>query len=194
MTKPVEVFSLGVYYFSKETKMKIYTINKAAVQYQNRRKMPSPLSFSGKPRLKNLDNFFEWIDRNNSFYFQILGIAILTAGMLLSFQVFPQSASSTAYASDNEEPKVHLFQIYNDFDNDDKLEEIYIEPDVSLIDAETASLEEVTEQKLYKVKNGDTLYAIAKKLKTNSENLKELNNLQYPYTLSIGQELIYFES
>lgn len=41
----------------------------------------------------------------------------------------------------------------------------------------------------YTVKSGDTLYGIAQDLEINWEDLAALNNLESPYSLSVGQEL-----
>jgi hypothetical protein len=46
-------------------------------------------------------------------------------------------------------------------------------------------------RQLYTVKPGDSLQGVCLSLNINCERVKELNNLTYPYSLRLGQSIVY---
>jgi LysM repeat protein len=135
----------------------------------------------------------------NPLTFQLIGIGILTVAIVLFFQsVFSASLLPAAAESRGVQNKeVRLLTNFQQTTSmgsagQSSLQEIIIpdpKPEPSL-SPESAEPVTTKQPKKYKVADGDSLYSISQQLKLPYAELAQLNGLEDPYTLQIGQELV----
>ncbi len=129
-----------------------------------------------------------WVDQNNTFSFQILGILILTFGLFLSFGVITDSGSVSAMDDD-----IYVSSSFRNAINNPEstgqisLQEVFVF-DESAEEVITVPIEDTVD--FYKVATGESLYYICQKLSVNCEMVKDLNNFESPYALSVGQRIM----
>ena len=176
--------------------MKIYNVKRSSI---NTKKYSRGASYrfsgrSGRPTafVYAKKSFIKWVDENNSFYFQIIGILILTAGLIVSFGGLSagKSNSVSAYASDSTN-QVHVYSNFRNVVRNPESTGQVLPLEIIFTEEITESSEAVPEivYDFYRVKRGDTLYAICQKLDINCDEVKEINDLEHPYALSLGQEI-----
>jgi LysM repeat protein len=143
---------------------------------------------------KNNFNGFNLFSTKNTFIFQIVGLGLLTVGLLLSFQTIIDITTTTTQANASES-EVRLINDYNtetgQTNNKEKFDGIVTVKEIETVDnTETVQNEEDgSENKIYTVKEGDTLFGIANKFDTKVVDLVELNELKEPFEIKIGQKL-----
>lgn len=150
-------------------------------------------------------NLSQWVQPDDSFKFQVFGMLILTVAVILTFQNFLSATNvSTSANQSNTNSEVRIltnFQqdIYSTPGSPTQLREIPVapvnNPSVVPVDAGTeAKLQEQAEEKkqsrtTYVIVEGDTLGAIALKFKVTPQELIQLNNIQDPATIRVGQQI-----
>lgn len=133
----------------------------------------------------------------NSFYFQIAGIVLITAGVVISFQTLMDiSTPSTSASSSSERDSVRVltnFQTETKRSSTPKIEPITVQEEESETD-EVEPVEQVKTAKeqleVYVVKPNDNLYTIAQLFGISDEEFIEVNGLIPPYSLTVGQQLL----
>lgn len=83
--------------------MKVYYTQPRYKVYPNKSRLVNANFSSKVGGSKFGKNIYNWIESNNSFYFQLIGIFILTAGMILSLQNFLDGTKLNASAKENSE-------------------------------------------------------------------------------------------
>ncbi len=132
---------------------------------------------------KSIDS---WIESNNSFYFQIVGVFILTIGMILSLQNFLDGTKLNASAKENSEVRIltnfkQSTKANADSNNLQELTDVVIAP-VNNTVVEQTYVE-------YTVKKGDSLALIASKFKITLEDVAKLNSLDTKASLNVGSKI-----
>jgi LysM repeat protein len=139
----------------------------------------------------------------NSFYFQIIGISLITMGIIISFQTLwdigtPDTSASTSTERDSVRvltnfqtqnkrsatPKIEIIPLENK-NIDDKNSENKSNQTKSIESKDKSNLN----TQLYYVKSGDTVSSIATLLGLQEESIISLNKLTSPYNLVEGQKL-----
>ncbi len=137
----------------------------------------------------------------NSFYFQIAGILMITIGVIISFQTLIDISSPTTSAGNGSQDSV---RVLTNFQTDVKRSS---EPKIKLVETpkpneeKPKDNEEVVPEKVetattyealdvYVVKANDNLYTISDLFGVPADSFIETNNLQAPYSLNIGDELL----
>jgi LysM repeat protein len=145
------------------------------------------------------NKFLDWIDKDNNFQFQILGVGILTLAIILSFQSFVSSTSVDTAAGDvdpiNKEVRLLTnFQQASSTSSSSstgQLQEIPIEMPKVEEPAQTPAVEaEKAKQRNYEVVAGDSVSLIAKKNNVTSQEIIDANKLEDPAAIKVGQVLI----
>jgi len=145
-----------------------------------------------KPKKNNTRDLQE---PRNTFYFQILGIALLSFAIVVFFQTVlsaSQLSASAQISSDYQSKEVRLltnFQTKYNPSNSAKSTLADIPQSEPQPEPATPTVTPTSEQK-YTVIAGDNLYNLASRFKLEYSVLAEANNLQSPYTLQVGQELV----
>lgn len=121
---------------------------------------------------KNYPNasFIQKVQAGNTKGLRIIGVF---AFFLLSFLVFTSFFAGTLKISAIQENKLG-----NDFTDISKISNI----------PKTAS-----SFQFYIVQKNDNIWSICNKLALNCDQVKEQNNLQYPYNLAVGQQIKYIK-
>jgi len=134
---------------------------------------------------------YDWIDNNNSFAFQILGMLILTAALFLSFSSVASADSSVSDAKGFVYLTNNFRAAISDPETSGKVKPQEIVPEVPAGSETnpTVTAPVVPQFTTYTVKSGESLYFICNKLTVDCERVKDLNELKYPYTLSVGQDI-----
>lgn len=139
-------------------------------------------------------SFLNWIDENNNFYFQIIAIVILTLALFISFSSLSGTSSASVFASD-ESDDVYITNNFNRGLNSGSERRVVPSEIFSVSeDGETEESEAVVvpQTDVYIVRQGESLYYICGKLEVDCDEVKELNGLEYPYSLSVGQRVEFF--
>jgi LysM repeat protein len=152
--------------------------------------------------------FFSKFQSLNKFYFQIIGIGMLTFAIVLAFYSFVSLTTTGAEASTKSENIRILTNFQKNQDDysrssSAKLIEISTpanQPEENQISSsktekatltiETKPSEKTTQQPVYIVLQDDTLYKISQATSKPIESIAQLNKLTPPYNLSIGQEIL----
>ncbi len=150
-----------------------------------------------KNRSRNNFSGFDIFSTKNTFIFQIIGLGLLTIGLLLSFQTIIDITTTTTQANASE-TEVRLINDYNHQSNNsatqEKFEGIVTVKEVENVET-TETIESVESEEpeqedgFYTVKKGDTLFSIANKFDTKVVKLVEINNLKEPFEIKAGQKL-----
>jgi LysM repeat protein len=169
--------------------MKIYYTN-PNLKYSSGKSRSVATSFSSKIHSSSFSNtFFNWVESNNSFYFQLIGIFILTVGMILSLQNFLDGTKLNASAKESTDIRILTnFQQQNSGSSAGKssLKEVTdIVPTVEL----AKPITEIPNIVEYSVKDNETLQSVAAKFKVSVDEITTLNSLLPGQTLTTGVKL-----
>lgn len=159
------------------------------------------LSFISKYRQSNMSSIpssrgyrssrYSSVSGDNRFLYQVIGVGTLLAAMVLLFQNFFDASSTTAAASASILAQQDVRMVTN-FQTAPKattssstifFEEIKEVPIKSIADFKD------TNQR-YTVISGDTLDEIAQKFGIQKQIIIQVNNLQAPYNLQTGEEIV----
>jgi LysM repeat protein len=168
--------------------MKIYYTN-PNLNYSSRKSRAVAASFSSKARSSGFSNsFFNWVESNNNFYFQLIGIFILTVGMVLSLQNFLDGTKLNASAKESSDVRIltNFQQQSASLADRSSLKEVAdFVPVVETVKpiVETVNVVE------YTVKDQETIQSVATKFKVTTEEIAGLNNLLPGQTLTSGIKL-----
>lgn len=168
--------------------MKIYYTS-PNLKYSTGKSRAVAASFSSKVNNSNFSNsFFNWVESNNNFYFQLIGIFILTVGMVLSLQNFLDGTKLNASAKESNDVRILTNFQQQGISVTDKssLQEVagFVPP------VETANPVTETQSVVeYTVKDQETIQSVATKFKVTTEEIIGLNNLLPSQTLTAGIKL-----
>ena len=170
--------------------MKIYYTN-PNVKVSSRNSRLVKTSFSSSIRKSDFSrSFFSWIESNNNFYFQLIGIFILTVGMVLSLQNFLDGTKLNASAKENSDVRILTnFQQSIKTDSDSgKLQEVIstVTPPTVLNEVAKTVEENFVE---YTVKDKDTIQTIAIKFKVSVPQITNLNKVPENTNLIVGSKI-----
>jgi len=168
--------------------MKIYYTS-PNLKYSTGKSRAVTANFSTKVNNLNFSNsFFNWVESNNNFYFQLIGIFILTVGMVLSLQNFLDGTKLNASARENNDVRIltNFQQQVKSVANKSSLQEV--EGFVAPVETTKPVIEpqNVVE---YTVKDKETIQSVAAKFKVTTEEISTLNNLLPSQTLTSGMKL-----
>lgn len=138
--------------------------------------------------LFNFSKFFNFIDRFgnlNSFYFQIIGISMLTLAIILTFfSIFNFTTTQTSASDGNENVKILTNFQGDEYTRSSNPKLVEITP------PQVEPVEPVKEPEYYVVKPGDSLFSISAELGIDINLLIELNDLEDPRNLVVDQKLL----
>lgn len=169
--------------------MKIY-YTQPVLSLHSKKFRPVGASFKSSVKESSLKRSLDqWIESNNSFYFQIVGVFILTIGMVLSLQNFLDGTRINTSAQENNSVRIltNFKQPTKSIANSNNLQEV---------EGATNSVENLKPQAAvevnyveYTIKNNDTIAIVATKFKITAEDIIKLNILEPNSSLSVGSRI-----
>ncbi len=115
---------------------------------------------------------FRTYNKRKIFFVGISAILIIGSIVLLYMAFRPSSSATTEQSSQTEQKK---------------------ETTTPATQTKTETQKETTNKtsgQTYKVESGDTLFSVGQKLNVDWHEIAKANNLQAPYSLKVGQELV----
>lgn len=137
----------------------------------------------------------------NSFYFQIAGILMITLAIIISFQTLIDISSPTTSAGGGSNDSVRVmtnFQADVKRSSEPKIKEIIVEKPADdspedEVDTDMVEVQEVLTKTealdVYIVQANDNLYTIADLFGIPADSFIEVNSMQPPYSLNVGDQL-----
>jgi len=122
--------------------------------------------------VSKIDELVKWIDNNAQTWFHGYSLVILTIAWTLMY-------SSLEWTPEDNTGSIKLDTVWGERNNGAMIQESLPENFIKPIMVG------------YLVQPGDSLYAICATLETDCDRLIDINNLQPPYTLYVGQRLEY---
>jgi|GEM_PF-4652424 LysM repeat protein len=168
--------------------MKIYYTN-PNLKYSSGKSRAVAASFSSKVHSSSFSNsFFNWVESNNNFYFQLIGIFILTVGMVLSLQNFLDGTKLNASAKESNDVRIltNFQQQSSSISDKSSLKEV---ADFVPVVETAKPITEPVNVVEYSVKDKETIQSVATKFKVTVEEITSLNNLLPGQTLTAGIKL-----
>jgi LysM repeat protein len=147
-------------------------------------------SFKSTVKQSNFKNSIDsWIESNNSFYFQIVGVFILTIGMVLSLQNFLDGTKLNASAKENSSVRIltNFQQSTKTSADTNKLKEVT--GIVTPVENINPKIQEEQNYVEYTIKTNDTISSVAAKFKVTVEDISKLNILEPNASLTVGTKI-----
>jgi LysM repeat protein len=153
---------------------------------------------SAKPKPQR-SNSLNGLELDQTFYFQVAAISILTFAVILFFQSFLGGETISTSAIQRQEEEVRLLTNFQYLPKDSATKTNLKPIEVVVVPEKSPEIKQLElDQKIelektksrYTVKTGDNVYTIALQYKVETAEIIAANNLEDPSKIKVGQVLI----